>query len=63
MASTPRTATARPCCTPLAGWSGKDDLALQLTPGADKTAREKNARLPVDRVPRPNPELRDLMRG
>ena len=46
-----------------AGWSGKDDLALLLTLGADKTARDNNARLPADRVPRSNPELRDLLRS
>jgi ankyrin repeat protein len=46
-----------------ATWSGKDDIALLLTLGADKTARDNSARLPADRVPRSNPELRDLLRG
>ena len=46
-----------------AGRSRKDDLALLLTLGADKTARDNNARLPADRVPRSHPELRDLLRA
>jgi ankyrin repeat protein len=45
-----------------AGGARKDDLALLLTLGADKTARDNNARLPADRVPRSNPEQRDLLR-
>jgi hypothetical protein len=46
-----------------AGWSGKHDLALLLTLGTDKTVRDNNARLPADRVPRSNAELRDLLRA
>jgi hypothetical protein len=38
-------------------------LALLLTLGADKTARDNKARLPADRVPRSNPGLRDLLRA
>ena len=45
-----------------AGWSGKDDIALLLTLGADKTVRDKSARQPVDRAPRSNRQVRDLLR-
>jgi ankyrin repeat protein len=43
-------------------WSSKDAVALLLTLGADKTARDNGARLPVDWVPRPDQEMRDLLR-
>jgi ankyrin repeat protein len=42
--------------------SSKEDIALLLTLGADKTARDNSARLPVDGVPRSNQEVRDLLR-
>jgi ankyrin repeat protein/cell wall assembly regulator SMI1 len=45
-----------------AKWAGKEDIALLLTLGADKTARDKYGRLAVERVPRPNQEVRDLLR-
>jgi ankyrin repeat protein len=46
-----------------AAWSTKDDVALLLTLGADKTARNNSGQVPADRVPRSNPEVRDLLRG
>lgn len=45
-----------------AAWSSKDDVALLLTLGADKAARDKRNRLPADRVPRSGQEVRDLLR-
>jgi ankyrin repeat protein/cell wall assembly regulator SMI1 len=45
-----------------ARWSTKEDVALLLTRGADKTARDKYGRLPVDRVPRSSQEVRELLR-
>jgi ankyrin repeat protein len=46
-----------------AAWFTKDDVALLLTLGADKTARDNSAQVPADRVPRSNPEVQDLLRG
>jgi hypothetical protein len=45
-----------------AAGSGKDNIALLFALGADKTARDKNAGLPPDRVPQSNQEVRDLLR-
>jgi ankyrin repeat protein len=42
--------------------SGKEDIALLLTLGADKTARDGRGQLPVDRVPPSHQEVRDLLR-
>jgi ankyrin repeat protein len=43
--------------------SHKEDIALLLSLGADKTARDNGGRLPVDRVPRSNHDARDLLRA
>lgn len=45
-----------------AQWSDKDDIALLVQLGADKTVRDKKGRLPVDLVPPSNQEQRDLLR-
>ena len=44
-----------------ARWSGKEDIALLLTLGTDKTARDGRGRLPVDRVPLSHQEVRDML--
>lgn len=45
-----------------ARWSGKEDIALLLSLGADKTVRDGRGRLPLDRVPPSHQEVRDLLR-
>lgn len=45
-----------------APYGGKEDVALLLTLGADKTVRDNSSRLPLDRVPRSHQDVRDLLR-
>jgi ankyrin repeat protein len=45
-----------------AQWSDKDDVALLLQLGADKTVRDGKGRLPLDLAPRSSGEVRDLLR-
>jgi ankyrin repeat protein len=42
--------------------ASKEDIALLLTLGADKTARDNSSRLPLDRAPRSHQDVRDLLR-
>jgi len=46
-----------------APYAGREDIALLLTLGADKTLRDNGGRLPLDRVSKSNLDARDLLRG
>jgi ankyrin repeat protein len=46
-----------------APYGGKEDVALLLTLGADKTIRDRAGRLPLDRVARSNQDVRELLRA
>jgi ankyrin repeat protein len=45
-----------------ARYGSKEDIALLLTLGADKAARDNNSRLPLDRAPRSHKAVREMLR-